>query len=123
MKVSAGAYHKNPAIGKLIATPTVLTMFVIPFAALLSLEDTTIETYVCLAGTSIWEIQNLNISNATAAVLLPVREIKIRRMLEGRCVKIIVAIAPILDTRTEETKPLIPPTILQTASIPPIEEN
>lgn len=58
INVSGSTLIKYPFNPIPILNPTDLAIFVIPFAALLSELETTKFTYVCLAGTSICEIQN-----------------------------------------------------------------
>lgn len=121
LNVLGSDYQSKPAMGKAKATPIDLTILVIPLAALLSSDDTTIETYVWRAGTSICEMQKRPIINKTAILLSVVKAMATKNTLEGRWVTIIVAIAPILPTNLEDSIPLMPPTMLQIKRTPPME--
>jgi hypothetical protein len=88
--------------------PRERTMFVIPPAAERSSLATTIATYACLAGTSIELIDARATSIAAAEVREGMSGTKRRRTFEGRCVAIIVSIAPNLFTSLEATMPEAP---------------
>ncbi len=66
------------------ARPTDLAMFVIPFAADLSAGETIIVTKVCLAGTSICEIQKRAKRKKRLKFTLLVSAMQIRKTLDGR---------------------------------------
>ncbi len=116
-----GSESKNkPFIANPTVRPTDRAMFVIPLAADLSPLLTINATYVCLAGTSIWLIQNLHTNRIIATEEFGAKGINSKKTLEGRWVNIIVARAPILSTIFDERIPLIPLIMLQTKSKPPI---
>lgn len=67
-------------------TPIVLAELVTPFTAERSADGTTVATYACLAGTSIWLIENRANSIPTAVASDGMRGTSNSKTFEGRCV-------------------------------------
>lgn len=80
-------------------------------------------TYVCLAGELMWEMQKRAKRSWMLIVELEVNAIAVSRMLEGRWVQIMVAMAPILSTILEEKTPEIAPRKLQMKRMYPISSK
>lgn len=78
--------------------------FVNPAAAVLSDSLTIAITYDCLGGTSIWERDCRQSSNATAVIGLGASATEARRTLEGRWVKTMVFSNPIRFAILHEIK-------------------
>ena len=99
----SGLANSRPTNSGLIEAPIVRATPVIPPAADRSAGVTTVRTYDCLAGTSIWLMLNLRSRTATASGNVGISGTRIKRTFDGRCVKTIVLIKPNREARREAT--------------------
>ena len=117
--IDAGWANKIPAKTGANAAPVVLDMPAMPAAADRSCGGTTAIVYDCRVGTSIWLILNRRSRTAIASETVGIRGIRIRRILEGRCVKTMVFTRPKRDARRDARSAETPEIKFATKKISP----